>query len=167
VPRRSPFEVTLTADERQALESRAQKYTSSYCDVIRSKIILLDSEGLSNEVIARRLDTPRQIVSKWRKRFCWARLAGLAGQTRGRRKARFSPSLVVQVKAPACELPHRLGIPWSWLSIAEICQEVIAEGLVAEIVHGSRGSTCPEDVHPPRSSRNGKGAIFGASFLKN
>ena len=29
----------------------------------------LASEGLSNDVIAARLDTPRQIVSKWRKRF--------------------------------------------------------------------------------------------------
>ena len=38
--------------------------------VIRGKIILLTSEGLSHDVIASRLDTPRQIVSKWRKRFC-------------------------------------------------------------------------------------------------
>jgi transposase-like protein len=46
----------------------ARKYTSPYCDVIRAKIILLADEGLSNDVIAARLDTPRQIVSKWRKR---------------------------------------------------------------------------------------------------
>ena len=46
-----------------------RKYTSAYCDVIRAKIILLANEGLSNDVIASRLDTPRQIVSKWRKRF--------------------------------------------------------------------------------------------------
>src|SRR5436190_15052150 len=45
----------------------------------------------------------------------------------------FPPSLVVQVKALACELPHRLGLPLSRLSIEEIRQHVIAEGLVAEI----------------------------------
>jgi len=45
----------------------------------------------------------------------------------------FPPSLVVQVKALACELPHRLGIPLSRLSIEEIRQHVISQGLVAEI----------------------------------
>ena len=45
----------------------------------------------------------------------------------------FPPSLVVQVKALACELPHRLGLPLSRLSIEEIRQHVISQGLVAEI----------------------------------
>lgn len=39
----------------------------------------------------------------------------------------------MQVKALACELPHRLGLPLSRLSIADIQQEVVAQGLVAEI----------------------------------
>jgi hypothetical protein len=42
-------------------------------------------------VIASRLDTPRQIVSQWRKRFVFARLPGLEALPRGGRKARFSP----------------------------------------------------------------------------
>jgi len=45
----------------------------------------------------------------------------------------FPPGLVVQVKALACELPHTLGLPLSRLSIAEIRQHVIAQGLVTEI----------------------------------
>jgi len=69
----------------------ARQYTSPYCDVVRAKIVLLAAEGLSNDVIASRLDTPRQIVSKWRKRFYRARLPGLEGEPRGGRKARFSP----------------------------------------------------------------------------
>ena len=116
-----------------SLQSMARKYTSPYCDVIRAKIILLADEGLSNDLIAARLDTPRQIVSKWRKRFALARLPGLEAQPRGGRKARFSLSLVVQVKALACELPHRLGLPLSRLSIDEIRRHVISQGLVAEI----------------------------------
>src|ERR1700676_2998355 len=48
-------------------------------------------------------------------------------------KPAFPPSLVVQVKALACELPHRLGLPLSRLSINEIRQHVISQGLVAEI----------------------------------
>lgn len=91
MPRKSPFDVSLSPDERHFLESLARKYTSSYCDVIRAKIILLADAGLSNNLIAARLDTPRQIVSKWRKRFCLARLSGLEAQPRGGRTARFSP----------------------------------------------------------------------------
>jgi hypothetical protein len=45
----------------------------------------------------------------------------------------FPPSLVVQVKALACELPHRLGLPLSRFSVAEIRQEVLAQGLIAQI----------------------------------
>src|SRR5579885_1842914 len=48
-------------------------------------------------------------------------------------KPAFPPSLVVQVKALACELPHSLGLPLSRLSIEEIRQHVISQGLVAEI----------------------------------
>jgi hypothetical protein len=91
MPRKSPYDVNLSADERSTLESVARRYTSPYCEVIRAKIILLADEGLSNEVIAARLDTPRQIISKWRKRFALARLPGLEAQPRGGRKARFSP----------------------------------------------------------------------------
>ena len=39
----------------------------------------------------------------------------------------------MHVKALACELPHRLGLPLSRLSIADIQPEVVAQGLVAEI----------------------------------
>jgi transposase len=83
--------VNLSSEERQTLESKARKYTSPYCEVIRAKIVLLADEGLSNDVIASRLDMPRQIVSKWRKRFALARFPGLEAQPRGGRNARFSP----------------------------------------------------------------------------
>jgi transposase len=81
----------LTSAEQEKLEARARKYTSPYRDVIRAKIILLAAQGLSNDVISTRLDTPRQIVSKWRKRFALARLPGLEEQPRGGRPALFSP----------------------------------------------------------------------------
>ena len=91
MPRASPFIIELTGEERAALLSRSRKYTSPYRDVIRAKIVLLASEGLSNDVIAARLDTPRQIVSKWRQRFHAERLAGLDERPRGGRPPRFSP----------------------------------------------------------------------------
>jgi len=58
---------------------------------MRAKLVLLAAEGLSNDVIAARVDLPRQIVSKWRRRFFDQRLAGLDEEPRGGRPARFSP----------------------------------------------------------------------------
>ncbi len=91
MPRQSPFVVELTRQERNELEARARRYTSPYRDVVRAKIVLLAAQGLSNDVIGARLDTPRQIVSKWSKRFCLARLPGLDEEPRGGRPARFFP----------------------------------------------------------------------------
>ena len=73
------------------LAARARQYTSPYRDVIRAKIVLMAAQGLSNEVITARLDTPRQIVSKWRKRFCQHGFPGLQEQPRGGAPPRFSP----------------------------------------------------------------------------
>ena len=91
MPRHSPFRIDLTREERRALEAWVRKYTSPYRDVIRAKLVLLAAEGLPNDVIAARLDSPRQIISKWRKRFFDQRLAGLEEEPRGGRTARFSP----------------------------------------------------------------------------
>lgn len=45
----------------------------------------------------------------------------------------FPPDVVVQVKALACELPSRYGVPLSRWSAEELAAEVIASGLVASI----------------------------------
>ena len=90
----------LTPAEQEKLETRARKYTSPYRDVIRAKIILLAAQGLSNDVLAMRLDTPRQVVSKWRKRFALARLPGLEEHPRGGRPALFSPQRRRASKGP-------------------------------------------------------------------
>ena len=91
MPRESPYTILLTGEERDALQTTARKYTSSYIDVIRAKIILYAAEGLENKEIALRLDTSRQIVSKWRKRFFEQRLEGLVEEPRCGRPPRFSP----------------------------------------------------------------------------
>jgi transposase len=59
--------------------------------LIRAKIVLLASGGLLNGLIGARLDTPRQIVSKWRQRFYIHGLSGLEGQPRVGRPAHFPP----------------------------------------------------------------------------
>ena len=91
MPRKSPFFIVLSGSEKALLESMARKYTSPYKDVIRAKIVLMAAEGYDNDEIASRLDTPRQIVSKWRKRFFYDRLMGLQDQPRGGRPGASPP----------------------------------------------------------------------------
>ena len=91
MPRRSPYRIVLTQEERGALEAVVKKYTSPYCNVMRAKIALLAADGLGNKQIGARLDLPRQIVSKWRKRFFEERLAGLEERSRRGRPRAFSP----------------------------------------------------------------------------
>ena len=91
MPRKSSYRIRLSKTERVSLEVMARRYTSPYREVIRARIVLYAAEGLGNEQIAARLDTPRQIVSKWRKRFFEQRLAGLEERERRGRPARFSP----------------------------------------------------------------------------
>ncbi|MFC1814677.1 transposase [Thermodesulfobacteriota bacterium] len=91
MPRKSPYRVMLTTDEKKRLQTITRKYTPQYRDVMRAKIVLLATEGLSNKEIGQRLDLPRQIVSKWRKRFFDQRLAGLQERPRRGRPGAFSP----------------------------------------------------------------------------
>lgn len=91
MPRKSPFVITLTREERHVLEQRARAYTSPYFKVFRARIVLYAADGLENREISERLDTPRQIVSKWRKRFYEERLTGLEDRDREGRPPVFSP----------------------------------------------------------------------------
>ena len=91
MPRKSPFTVHLTKAERTVLEETAGKYTSPYIDVVRAKIVLYAAAGIENQEIATKLDLPRQIVSKWRKRFVKERLGGLESRPRRGRPPTFPP----------------------------------------------------------------------------
>jgi DNA-directed RNA polymerase specialized sigma24 family protein len=92
VPRQSPYDIRLSDEEHERLERAAARYTSPYFEVVRAKIVLYASVGMENQEIADRLDLPRQIVSKWRKRFFEHRLEGLYDDPRTGRPPGFSPS---------------------------------------------------------------------------
>jgi hypothetical protein len=91
MPRKSPYDIVLSEKERTELSRRANKYTLPYFMVARAKIILLAAEGLDNDEIAMRLNTPRKVVSIWRKRFFEERLSGLEERPRPGRPPVFPP----------------------------------------------------------------------------
>jgi hypothetical protein len=91
VPRISPFHIELTAQEREELECRAVKYTLPYYQVLRARMVLYAAQGFANDDIARCLDTRREVVSQWRKRFFEERLPGLEERPRPGRPRSFPP----------------------------------------------------------------------------
>jgi hypothetical protein len=91
VPRSSPYRITLSQAEFDELSRRAAKYTLPYFQVVRAKIVLLAAQGWSNDEIGASLDTRREIVSMWRKRFFEERLAGLDERPRPGRPRAFPP----------------------------------------------------------------------------
>jgi hypothetical protein len=91
MPRRSPFNITLSVGERKILTERARKYTLPYFNVVRAKMILLAAEGLGNDEIAARLDVGRDVVSQWRRRFFEHRVPGLEEHQRSGRPRVFPP----------------------------------------------------------------------------
>lgn len=91
MPRKSPYLIVLSPAEISELERIARKYTSPYYLVVRAKTILMAAQGLENETIGQRLSLPRQVVSKWRKRFFDERLEGLEDRSRPGRPSGFSP----------------------------------------------------------------------------
>lgn len=101
MPRKSPFSIVLAEEERAVLETQARRYTASYREVVRAKIVLYAAAGMENQEIAARLDTSPQIVSKWRKRFFEEGLEGLDDAPRHGRPGSFSP--------PTSSSPSR---PW-------------------------------------------------------
>jgi hypothetical protein len=91
MPRKSPYVIELTRAESAELRWRANKYTLPYFQVLRAKMVLLASEGMGNDEIALRLNTRREVVSRWRKRFHRLRLGGLTDEDRPGRPRVFPP----------------------------------------------------------------------------
>jgi len=91
MPRKSPYRIILDQMTQEALAARARKYTSAYRDVVRARIVLMAAKGMDNDEIALRLNTSRDVVSMWRKRFFEEGMAGLEERPRRGRPAVFPP----------------------------------------------------------------------------
>ena len=91
MPRRSPYTIELSDEERRILEERGRRYTLPYRDVVRAQMVLLAAQGLRNDEIALRLNTRREVVSMWRKRFFQERLSGLEERPRRGKPPAFPP----------------------------------------------------------------------------
>ena len=91
MPRRSPYQIVLSPAEERELERISRRYTAPYYEVIRAKVVLLAAQGFDNKIIGLKLSIPRQVVSRWRKRFFDLRVLGLQDRARPGRPSVFPP----------------------------------------------------------------------------
>jgi transposase len=82
----------LSAEERAELQHIARSWSRPYGHVMRAKVVLLAADGMENAAIAKKLDLPPQLVTKWRKRYYEEGMEGLEDRPRTGRPPGFSPS---------------------------------------------------------------------------
>jgi transposase len=152
--RSSPFVITLSEADRAELQRRARCYTAEHAEVVRAKAVLLAADGLENTVIAAHLDVHVSVVSRWRKRFAEAGLAGLADRKRSGRPRVFAAAVVAEVKAMACEPPEARNVPQSRWSSADLAAQAAAEGLVASVSRSTVRRWLEEDAIRPWTYRS-------------
>lgn len=68
-------------------------------------------------------------------------------------RALFPPQAVVAIKALACELPSKLGLPFSRLSVAEVARQAVLRGIVIAISVATVWRYLHEDAIKPWLNR--------------
>src|SRR4051812_4060959 len=110
--------VELTADERAVLESWIRRRTSAQALALRSRIVLLAAQGLTNVEIARQLAIQRNTVAKWRSRFLEHRLDGLTDEPRPGQPRKITDEQVEAVIVKTLESAPKNATHWSTRSLA-------------------------------------------------
>lgn len=134
--------MTLTADERQGLETLVRRYSTPQRVATRARIVLAAAQGQPLVQIARAVGLSRESVRLWRDR--WVALQDiplaelsvaqrLADAPRPGAPARITAEQVCQVVALACAAPATAGRPIGQWTNHEIADEIIKRGIVQTI----------------------------------
>jgi hypothetical protein len=89
--RKSSLVVSLSIEQREALEGLLRKTTVRAGIVRRARIILLCAEGTTFADIARAVGVQRRIARLWARRYIKEGLDGLKDRPRSGRPPAFSP----------------------------------------------------------------------------
>ncbi len=134
--------ITLTADERQGLETVVRRHKSGQQVVTRARIVLAAGDGRSINDTVQEVGLSRESVRLWRDR--WTALQDipladldvaerLADAPRPGAPARITAEQVCQVIALACEAPATAGRPISQWTNQELTDEITKRGIVETI----------------------------------
>ena len=168
-----PTELNLPAVFKPVLEKLVRCYTLPFWLVLRVKIVLYAAAGLNNSELARRLDTSRDTIIKWRGRWAAAepRLlaaadaaldtpaltalveAVLTDTPRPGVPDTFTPEQLVLVIAVACEDPRDAAREITHWTHRELADEVIKREIVETISPRQVGRFLEELALKPHQSR--------------
>jgi transposase len=130
---RSPHIVNLTSSQRIELETLSRRTSAPYRRVLRARIVLAAAAGESNAGISRSFGICVDTVRLWRARFCAAGVEGLVDRPRSGRPRVFPATAVAEVKALACELPARTGVPLARWTGPELAEQARLRGIVERV----------------------------------
>jgi len=109
--------IELAVDEAEELSRRSRATTVSVRDRRRAEIILLSTQGVTQQRIAEQLGISRLAVNRWVGRFARGRLEGLRDRSGRGRKPWLPVAAVQQVLDQAVTPPSDLG-RWSCRTMA-------------------------------------------------
>lgn len=115
---RTPPEIVLDPVQRKQLEALLRASSTSQAEALRARIILLAAQEWPNEEIAAELQTSKQTVCKWRRRFARLGLAGLQDNVRTGRPAQVGAETLNAVLTKVTQ-PPKGRARWSCRSMAQ------------------------------------------------
>jgi transposase len=110
--------LSITEDQREALNNWARRPKTAQALALRARIILTCAEGNPNKVVAQQVRVRQQTVSKWRARFLSKGLEGLLDEPRPGTPRRVSDADVERVLTTTLESLPRDATHWSTRSLA-------------------------------------------------
>src|SRR5437879_8282538 len=111
--------LTITEEERERLESLAHRARSQALLARRARVVLACSEGLDNQLVARKLRCSVSMVGKWRARFLKGQLEGQYDEPRPGTPRTVSDAQVEQVVIQTLESTPRGETHWSTRGLAK------------------------------------------------
>jgi transposase len=110
--------IQLSADERRELQSRARSQVMRADDVRRARLMLMLDAGNSYQEIQRALPCDATYISRWKKRFIEARVAGLQGRHKGSKAEVLTPKMEARIIAATGRKPVDGSTHWSTRKLA-------------------------------------------------
>jgi transposase len=116
---RPKAELTLSEEERAALEGWVRRRSTPQAWALRCRIILACATGASNKDVAEQLGSTPHAVGRWRARFVEHRIAGLGDMPRPGGPRTVSDELVAAVVAKTLESAPKGATHWSTRAMAK------------------------------------------------
>jgi transposase len=144
VPAHKASPIQLSAEHERDLNNLARAHSTPQKLAERARIILLVAAGVGIAETAKQLGIWRKTAGHWRRRWLDAAAsAGVAARLsdapRCGAPATFTPEVICQIMAMACENPETLNVPISHWSQSELARQSVARGIVKSISHASVG----------------------------